>query len=52
MRIYILAGILVLAMFIFGAITGYLVALFRGLSKRKGCIYGCGLGLALAIGNT
>ena len=50
MRIYILAGILVLAMFIFGAITGYLVALFRGLSKRKGCIYGCGLGLALAIG--
>lgn len=50
MRIYILAGILVLAMFIFGAMTGYVVALFRRNSKRKGFLYGGGLGLALAIG--
>lgn len=50
MRIYILAGILVLAMFIFGAMTGYVAALFRRNSKRKGFLYGGGLGLALAIG--
>ena len=50
MRIYILIGILVFGMALFGAITGYLVALFRGLSKRNGCICGCGLGVALAIG--
>ena len=50
MRIYILAGILILAMFIFGAMTGYVVALFRRNSKRKGFLYGGGLGLALAIG--
>ena len=50
MRIYILAGILVFAMFIFGAMTGYVVALFRRNSKRKGFLYGGGLGLALAIG--
>ena len=50
MRIYILVGILVLGMALFGAMTGYLVALFRGNSKRKGTIYGCELGLVLAIG--
>ena len=50
MRIYILIGILVFGMALFGAMTGYLVALFRRMGKRKGSIYGCGLGLALAIG--
>ena len=50
MRIYILIGILVLGMALFGAMTGSLVALFRGTRKRKGCIYGCGLGVVLAIG--
>lgn len=50
MRIYILAGILVLGMALFGTMTGYFVTLFRGISKRKGCICGCGLGLVLGIG--
>ena len=40
MRIYILAGILVLGMALFGAMAGYLVTLFRGVSKRKGLSYG------------
>lgn len=50
MRIYILIGILVLGMALFGAMTGYWVTLFRNGSKRKGIIYGGVLGLALAIG--
>lgn len=50
MRIYILAGILVLAMSIFGTITGYVVVLFRRGNKRKGLLCGCGLGVVLAIG--
>ncbi len=50
MRIYILIGILVLGMTIVGAMTGYLLALFRGVPKRKGLMYGAGLGLVLAGG--
>ena len=50
MRIYILMGILVLGMALFGTMTGYWVTLFRNSSKRKGLIYGGVLGLALAVG--
>ena len=50
MRIYILMGILALGMALFGAMTGSLIALFRGTRKRESCIYGCGLGVVLAIG--
>ena len=50
MRIYMFIGILVLGMTIVGAMTGYLVALFRGVPKRRGLMYGAGLGLVLAVG--
>ena len=50
MRIYILIGILVLGMTIVGVMTGYLVALFRGVPRRKVLIYGVSLGLVLAVG--
>ena len=50
MRIYILIGILVLGITIVGVMTGYLVALFRGVPRRKVLIYGVSLGLVLAVG--
>ncbi len=50
MRIYILIGILILGMTIMCAMTGYLVALFRGVPRRKGLMYGASLGLVLAVG--
>ena len=50
MKIYILIGILVLGMTIVGVMTGYLVALFRGVPRRKVLIYGVSLGLVLAVG--
>lgn len=50
MRIYIFIGILTLGMTIVGAMTGYLVALLRGVPKRRGLMYGAGLGLVLAVG--
>lgn len=49
MRIYILAGILVLGMALFGAMAGYLVTLFRGVSKRKGLSYGLWMGLGIGV---
>ncbi len=50
MRIYIFIGILILGMTIVGAMTGYLIGLFRGFPKRNGLMYGAGLGLMLAVG--
>ena len=50
MRIYILAGILLIGMSIFGAVAGYLIALFRQVNKRKGLTRGLLAGLGIGLG--